>query len=135
MTQSDIQLTFSNYDVNVIRMTNRNGGIVVTINWKDYLKIRDVQLPGNVRIKMVKSNQVNPNAPAVLFAGLVLSRFGIGFYNAQVVSDSIVGEVRTWQSASTILRSFRKEGVTVTTIGSGRFNVVIPVTKIKSLTV
>jgi hypothetical protein len=52
MTTEQIKSLFSNYGVEVKRVTNRLGKKIVTIDWKDYLKVRETEITQNETISL-----------------------------------------------------------------------------------
>ena len=44
MTTQEIKDLFNKYGVDVKRITNRLGKKIVTIDWSDYLKVRDTEI-------------------------------------------------------------------------------------------
>jgi len=41
------------FGVNVIKTSNRLGKIIVTISWQDYLKVRDEEIPANLKLNLI----------------------------------------------------------------------------------
>ena len=52
MTTQEIKDLFSKYGVEVKRVTNRLGNKIVTIDWTDYLKVRDTEITENEIINL-----------------------------------------------------------------------------------
>lgn len=53
MTHAEIKSLLSSYGAEVIKTTNRFGKVVTSISWQDYMKVRDIELPSIVKLKLV----------------------------------------------------------------------------------
>lgn len=53
MNKADAKKMIESFGVNVIRVSNRLGSVIVTIAWADYLKVRDADISPIIKLNLI----------------------------------------------------------------------------------